>query len=122
MDLDAQDASEVLAHDELAIGHPGHESQVLTWFKELVAYKIERYARARKVWEAVHFELLSVQELLSFQEDINSNKLWAEVRQELGGVLRAALDCKLADNPAQGKKIKATILDTSATEKNMTGG
>ena len=70
---------------ELAIGHPGHESQVLTWFKELVAYKIERYARARKVWEAVHFELLSVQELLSFQEDINSNKLWAEVRQEFGG-------------------------------------
>ena len=62
---------------ELAIGHAGHESQVLTWFDELVAYKIERYARARKVWEAVHFELLSVQELLSFQEDINS-------RQELG--------------------------------------
>ena len=84
MDLDAQDASEVLAHDELPIGHPGRESQVLTWFKELVAYKIERYARARKVWEAVRFELLSVQELLSFQEDINSNKLWAEVRQELG--------------------------------------
>ena len=26
----------------------------------------------------------------------------------MGGVLRAALDCKLADNPAQGKKIKAT--------------
>ena len=87
-----------------------------------MAYKIERYARARKVWEAFHFELLIVRELLSFQEDINSNKLWAEVRQELGGVLRAALDCKLADNPAQGKKIKATILDTSATEKNMTGG
>ena len=64
MDLDAQDASEVLAHDELAIGHPGRESQVLTWFKEWVAYKIERYARARKVWEAVRFELLSVQELL----------------------------------------------------------
>ena len=82
--MDAQDASEVLAHDELAIGHPGRESQVLTWFKEWVAYKIERYARVRKVWEAVRFELLSVQELLSFQEDINSNKLWAEVRQELG--------------------------------------
>merc|ERR1712217_588872 len=35
--LDAQDASEVLAHDELAIGHPGHESTVLYWFKEWVA-------------------------------------------------------------------------------------
>ena len=56
----------------------------------------------------LYLGFVSVQELLSFQEDINSNKLWAEVRQELGGVLRAALDCKLADNPAQGKKIKAT--------------
>ena len=68
---------------ELAIGHPGHESQVLTWFKELVAYKIERYVRARKVWEAVHFELLSVQELLSFQEDINSRQKLGEVFKQL---------------------------------------
>merc|ERR1712194_924240 len=74
-------------------------------------HETERLGQALRLADCVRFCLLGAQELLDFQEELETSDLWSTIRPSLSATIRLALGEKLrSDSPARKNKRSSTVL------------